>query len=582
MRERNAILTATAEARWLLLPLAVGIFLRCWGVPFQVVGGDEMHAVRAALWMPAAKALSTYRPSDHCMPISGSYRLLMDLGVEVSELHLRLPILASGFLALWLIPWWTARRIDRPPAVAVAWLLAFSPVLVHYGRLIRPYTPILLLGFGAVAAYESWLRTASRRSAALYVALGTLAAYFHLVSVPFVLSPFLYFAAAKLWRRGAVAPTWRAAFLLGLATVGAFLLFLIPAWSSLMQLIALKRLPSEVTWHTWSALLGLMSGTGFAPLVTLFWLLAVAGLVTLARKKPALAGYCAVLVAGQIVGILVLSPKTMHQGPIFNRYMIVTLPFVLIWAAVGMTLPWGWLAARPWSLLPRLATAVFLGVLVVSGPVLDREFRRSPFVLHPESLLFYSSRRAPPDIELPETYRSLDPQRAGRIVEYPWHTTWLYCRAIVHFQQLHGRRVIVAPGERLMWDERLSGWSNMVAPQRDRILATDAVYFFAHLESAAENAAFDQGRAPPGSPLERSREHRQRELERFDQQVAARIGIFEKHWGPADFESDGIKVWDLVRVRSLLGERPDSVVSQSYGEQVIRQGSWKLRAFKDL
>ncbi len=551
MRKRNAILTATAEARWLLLPLAVGIFLRCWGAPFQVVGGDEMHAVRAALTMPAAKVLTTYRASDHCMPISGFYRLLMDLGVEVSELHLRLPILASGFLALWLIPWWTARRIDRPPAVAVAWLLAFSPVLVHYGRLVRPYTPILLLGFGAVAAYESWLRTASRRSAALYVALGALAAYFHLVSVPFVLSPFLYFAAAKLLRRGAIAPTWRAASVLGLATVGAFLLFLIPAWSSLMQLIALKKQPSAVAWHTWRSLLGLQSGTGFAPLVTLFWLLAVTGLVTLLWKKPALASYSAVLAAGQVVGLFVLSPFAMHQGPIFNRYMIVTLPFVLIWAAVGMTLPWGWLAARPWSLLPRVATAGFIGVLAVAGPVLDREFRRSPFVLRPESLLFYFPRRAP-DIELPEAYRSLDPQRAGRIVEYPWHTTWRYCRSIIYFQQLHGRRVIVAPGERLMWDQRLSGWNNMVAPQRDRILATDAVYFFAHLESAAENATFDRRRAPPGSSLARDRERRQSALEKFDQQLAARIGIFEQSWGPADFESDGIKVWDLVRVRERI------------------------------
>jgi len=548
MQERNALLGKTLVIAWLWLPFAVGCLLRFWGVGYQVAGGDELHAVRAALAAPVMTVLTTYQGSDPCLPLSGFYRLLMDLGVAVSELHLRLPILAGGVLVLWLVPWWTAHQIGRHSAYVVAWLVALSPVLIHYSRFIRPYLPIVGLGFAAAVAYERWLRTASSRSALLYAILTVLAGYFHLVSVPFVLSPFLYYAGAKLLRPGAVAPSWRAAILLGLATLGGFLVFLLPTWSSLMSLIAIKKQPLQVGWHTWQALMGLQSGTSSRWLMTLFWLLALAGFVDLLRRKPKLACYSATLVAGQIAGLFLLSPLAMQQGPIFNRYMLVTLPFVLIWAAAGLTASWEWITSSPWNLLPRLATAAIGVLLAVSGPVFDREFRQSPFVLRPESLLFYLQRQAP-DIELPEAYRHFDHQRDGRIVEFPWHTTWRYCHAIVRYQEIHGRRVIVSPGERLLWDERLSGFYNMVAPQTDRILATDAAYLVLHLSSAAENAALDWRKAPPGSPLAADRERRQRELARFDQEAARQLVILEQLWGEADFAADDFRVWDLTRLR---------------------------------
>lgn len=542
------VVSKAVGAWWLWLPIAAGVVLRLWGIHYQVLGGDEMHAVRAALTMPVTKALTTYRPSDHCMPISGFFRLLMDHGVALSEVQMRLPILASSFLALWLIPWWTARRVGREAAFVVGWLVALSPILIHYSRLVRSYMPIVLLSFGAVAAYESWMRSASRRHAALYVFLATLAAYFHLVSVPFVLSPFLYFGAVKLARPGAVRPTWKAAVTLGLATVGGFLLFIVPAWTSLTEILGLKNQPNEVSVSTWTALLLLQSGTDSRFLSALFNLLALTGLLVLWRTKPALAGYGAVLVSGQIIGLFILSPKAMHQGTIFARYMLVTLPFVMIWAAVGLTAPWSWPRSRPWRRLLRVASATLVAMLFVAGPVMDREFRESPFVLRPGSLHFYFSTK-PRDIELPEAYRELDPERRGRIVEYPWHTTWRYSSSITAYQRLHGRHVIVAPAERLLWDGRLIDLRNMVTPRLDDILATDAAYLVVHLESAAENSAPGGRKAPPGSALARDWEIRARDLEKFDQQVARRLPVFEKEWGPADVQSTGFMIWDLDRIR---------------------------------
>ena len=60
-----------------------------------MAAGDELHAVRAALSMPISEILVTYLPSDHCIPLSAFYRALLDLGVRLDELHLRLPVLAS-------------------------------------------------------------------------------------------------------------------------------------------------------------------------------------------------------------------------------------------------------------------------------------------------------------------------------------------------------------------------------------------------------------------------------------------------------------------------------------------------------
>ncbi len=536
---------AIRPSAWLWGPVVVGLIIRCQGILYQVAGGDEIHTIRSALSMPLWKILITYRPSDNCIPLTAFSRLIMDAGFELTEMHLRFPMLMAGILILVMFPWWLAVRVGKPPAVALAWLLALSPLLVHYSRMIRSYTPIVLLGGAAIIAFDHWRRTGSRASAAGYVAAGAATVFFHLGAAPFVLSPFLFYAGGKLLGRPAGLPKWSSAILLGTSIVAAFGLFLVPAQASLRALIELKNEPLAVTRKTFFDVAELFSGTGIPLMTLLFWLAALRGLVVLVRRHPIFASYGAVLAVGQLIGLLILSPKAMAQPPIFARYLLVSLPIVLTWVAVGLAHPWDGLASRARPLQPAVAIAVVVA-LFFAGPLDERVGRLDPFVVQPASMLFYHRRQ--PNQQLkeppPEIYSQLTED--GPLLEYPWHTTWRYSRMLVLYQKVHGREVLVAPAERLLWDERLN-FHNMVTPRLKQILASRAAYFVVHLNPAAEERLQDRGRRGPAA--HRDWMIQQGQLTKFGRQVLGRVNVFQQEWGPPDHESDSIRVWNLERLR---------------------------------
>jgi predicted membrane-bound mannosyltransferase len=224
----------------ILVAFLLGAALRLWNLGPQVMSDDELHAVRAALAHPVSEILVTYQKVDNTIPLTAIYRVLLDLGVRLSEWTVRLPVVISGLLLLAVAPVWAARRLGWGTAAVFAFLLAISPGLVFYSRIARSYAPIVLLGFGALAAFETWWRRPGDwRPGAAYVILAALAAWFHLGAAPFVVSPFLFAAVDALVRRD------RRGFLrlvaLGVATVLALLAFLVPAWDTLTVLVKEKK-----------------------------------------------------------------------------------------------------------------------------------------------------------------------------------------------------------------------------------------------------------------------------------------------------------------------------------------------------
>src|SRR5579864_9345268 len=164
MRSPGISATGAAGACLVGLVLGVGVVLRFWNLGGQVLGGDELHAVRAALSQPLPALLTTYQLADSCIPLTALDRWLLDRGVALDEWLLRLPALASGLAALVLLPLLVRRRL--PPA---AWpffgaLVATSPLLVLYSRIARSYMPATLLGFAAVMTFDRWW-TAARADA---------------------------------------------------------------------------------------------------------------------------------------------------------------------------------------------------------------------------------------------------------------------------------------------------------------------------------------------------------------------------------------------------------------------------------
>jgi hypothetical protein len=143
---------------WLIPPFLIGLALRSVGLRGQILTGDELHTVHGALAMPVSQILRTWTfgGADYCVPLTAGYRWLMDQGVVFSELGFRLPSLIAGLAAIAALPWLAAPWLGRRATIAFAWLLAISPMLVFYSRIVRPYLPGVVGAVIAVLLFFRW------------------------------------------------------------------------------------------------------------------------------------------------------------------------------------------------------------------------------------------------------------------------------------------------------------------------------------------------------------------------------------------------------------------------------------------
>ena len=525
----------------------LGLVPRLWNLPAQVMSDDEMHTIRTAVTQPASQILVTYSPVDNCIPVTALWRALLDAGVHPDEMTLRLPALLSGVLLLVVAPWWTTLRIGRGPALALAALLALSPELVFFSRIARSYAPIALFGFGAVVAFESWWRRPSWRTGALYVVLAALAVWFHLGAAPFVVAPFLFalgdLLVNKKW------PCLHRLLGLGLATGLAFLAFLVPARESLLVLISEKNGRAEISAAEILGVLKLQAGSGHLVEAALFWLVTAAGFVRFFRLDRRLALYTATVVLGHVAGLLVLAPVGQEISLIFQRYLLVAFPWVLLWTAIGLGQPW---AGRPvWKVLQPACAAAALALLVAAGPFAEPEIRRSSFAHHNDYVTFHTPRPKPRPRQIPRFYRRLAQSGAeGAVLEFPWIPVWRVNRSFYLYQEVHGRDLIVSSPRPVLADPRLR-LRNLTLARADAFLASRARWVVIHRDLAHEEERWPEPSAyPQPEALERARRT-------FDVAGPAMVRRLRQAWGPPDESDRWVAVWDLARVRREKKERKD-------------------------
>jgi hypothetical protein len=544
----SAVGAAWRRWAWLLPPVAVGAFLRLFRLSSQILLGDELHGPRAAQRHDLATVLTTYLPSDHSMPLTALYELLMESGVDLTELHLRLPVLLAALLSLVVVPVALERRLGRAAGVWSAWLVALSPGLVLYGRIARSYVPMVLLAFVAAMAFERWWRTRRPGAAVSYAVSGAAAAWFHLGAAPFVAAPLLWGGLAalrrppRLRRLGAVA-------LAGAGLAAGFAAFLLPAWESFAGMLGEKSGHGLPSWRGAGEVA--LAFTGVAePWAGLgFWALAAAGLAVLARRRPAFASYSLLLVAVHLAATLVMRPFALAATVVFHRYVLVTLPLVLAWVAVALAAGGEALVrlaaarGRPLRAAAAAAPAAVLALLILAGPYSDPRVLYSSF-LHDTDFVqlaaplpamqgrrtvsaFYHELAAAPD-EQP-------------VIELTALPTWMWESQVRAYQDVHRQRVYLSPQEPALFAGGLD-LANHVEPRPEAFLATPARWLVVHRRSVWEldrigTESWTGLRVPP--PL--------RPLSR---RVARRLGGWlERRWGPPDHADARILVWDLERVR---------------------------------
>ena len=515
------------------LPFVVGAALRLWNLRDQILGGDETHAIRAALNFTLPKILVTYQVTDNCIPLTALYKLFLLGGMPLTETLLRLPVLLCGLAALLALPAAFEGRLDRGTVLVYRWLLAISPALVLYSRIARSYMPMVLLSCGAVLAFEAWWRRRSWKSGAAYVFLGAFAAWFHLGAGPIVAAPFLFAGIDALVQRKDLKRDLRDLLLLGLALAAAFALFLVPALGTLLEVVASKRIPQSVPWSSVLAILKLQAGTAAGwlagCLAGLFWLAALVGLALLLRRERRLALFTVTVVAGHVAGLLVLSPFGLANPVIFGRYLLPVLPLVLLWvaAAFGARGRAGGAVAVP-----------FVVALLLAGPFTDPAVRHTSFLHHNDFVGFYRPRPSLPAEALPDFYHQL---HGETVVEFPWVFIWDGNHSFYLYQQVHRGRVVVSTPQRLLFQPPLA-LRNAAAPEPAALCRSGARYLIVH-----RNVAKEEDRIAPGGRL--SQGELAQPLRRALRESAAALGErLVAEWGKPVYGDPVVRVWDLAAV----------------------------------
>jgi Dolichyl-phosphate-mannose-protein mannosyltransferase len=537
------------DRRFLWFPLIGSVFaglgLRLWNLLGQVLGGDELHAVRAAVTRTVPGILTNYGMADSSLPLTALYRWLLDQGATLSELAFRAPAIVCGALALVLFPYALAGRVPRPAVLLFAWFGAISPSLVLYSRIARSYLPMVLCAVLAVLAFETWWRTRTWKWGGVYVVFGALAVWLHLGAAPFVAAPFLFALGDLSTRRGERWGRLRDLAVLGLAFALACSSFLLPARASLERLVARKSVAQSIPLATVWDVLRLQAGTASHTVAVLFWIVALAGLVLLLRDRPRFGAFTLTVVAGHLLGLLLLSPVGMAHPLVLNRYLLPVLPFVLLWEAHALGRLWTRKAGGCTGFVAqRYATRLFLLLLFWTGPFLSPGYRDGSFMHHNDFVVFVRPRATLPDGLVPAVYRDLP---RGPVLEAPWPTVWDHGRVFYVYQRIHDHRVLVSAPFDL---PRVPGIElrNEVPPEPRAILASPARTLIIHLRLPWEE---DRVETPGRSRNRRMPADVRQSYRRAGERLAARLAAA---WGPPDRVDGFVRVWDLERVRKAAGD----------------------------
>jgi hypothetical protein len=407
--------------------IGAGIYLRATQLSTQILLDDEWHAIHKLLHSDVKGIVTSFGVADYSIPLTLYYRFLALHG-GLTEWQMHLPMLLAGIALLVACPWLLRR--DAQPAALAAWvaLLAISPLLVYLSRTARPYAITCLLAFVAVIAFRNAFNARSHAKAwgSTYAVCTVLAGWLHLVTLPFTLLPFAYYAMAALRRRhdGRRAQVIRRLVYLGAATAIPLAVVLAPPFAASATQLALKAgadgITPQSTYRTALMFFGIASPALLGACVALCAL----GMVRHARRDVSFVGYVGFLCAGTAVAIAAARPQWIQHPLVYARYLLPVLPFALLFVAEGAVALVGWL--RPAAFAPA-ALALGAVLLYGAGPIPGYLYRPNQFMGHARFQFDYDPAHNPyvqeiPRDPIPAFYRSLaqQPPASLTLIEAPW------------------------------------------------------------------------------------------------------------------------------------------------------------------
>lgn len=418
------------ERRWWIafasVAVAVGIFLRIDQLGTQILLDDEWHAIHKLIASDYRDIATHFGLADYCIPLTLLYKFFALHG-GLTEMKMRALPLLSG-VGLLVVAFWLPRRLPDWPARAL-WiaLMAISPMMTYHSRTARPYAITTLLVFVAVLAFYEAMRGEHRRHwAALYVVCTALAGWFHLVTLPFTLTPFLFFGVAALVEAVRRRSLQKLGFIvvLGVVTVALLAAALLPPILGDWQAITGKTGSDSATLESFYRTLLLCFGTahplGWAAMVVAFAL----GVWQIAKRDAVFVGYVGCILVASALAIAAMHPAWIqHQGA-FARYLQPAVPFLLLAVASGAMFVLSFLRRAP---LQMAGGAAAVAGLFVAGPMPGYLYNPNQFMGHAYFQFDYDPAYNPYRTALPQGpisafYRRLgeQPARSLTLIETPW------------------------------------------------------------------------------------------------------------------------------------------------------------------
>jgi len=431
-----------------LLALLTGVFFRLYLFCGQILVDDEWHAVHKILVCGYREIFTDFGMADHCIPLSLFYEFLLN-NLWISELTMRLPSMAAGFLALLVVPLMMARPLGAKAALVTASLLSISPLHIFYSRLARPYAISMLLSFIAVMAFYYWWSGKGRAWLGIYTGAGVLSVWFLLPSAPFVGAPFIFAILDGISRRE-TGEAFRRLLPPGILVSLGLMTVLLPPFLSKPEALLEKAGRESVTLQSLSGSLELFSGTRHWWLIVLLVVLAGTGFRALFRKHRLFALYSLSVVILQLAGFLAAGPAGSSWSILLNRYTIAVLPFLLAWIAVFLT------ASLPWkktSFTSNYSFGLLVVLLLFLGPFREIYFFSNNLTNHPLYQISYRY-EVLREMTKPDTmsgfYEDLASHKPGQltVLEAPWQ---YHDNIYGYYQWLHRQHMLIGFVQDVDW-----------------------------------------------------------------------------------------------------------------------------------
>lgn len=411
------------------LATAAGIFLRAWQLGSQLLVDDEWHAIAKLLASDYRDIATHFGFADYCIPFTLYFKFLAQHD-SLTEWAMRWPVLACGVILIPLAPWLMRRQTGATTLALWSGLIAISPLMVYHSHVVRPYAITTPLVFAAlIALFRWWTESEHRlRRAIIYVVCAAAAAWLHLITLPFLLMPFVYFGIAALVpliRRRTPFDGRRFAglFVIGIVTALALVALLLPPFLGDWLSITAKAATGYVDLETVSRMVLIFYGTGSWIVGAFVTVLLALGVAAWWRRDAFFVGYIATICLAAAFAIGASRPAWIQHQLAFARYLQPAVPFVLLFIAEGAAL-----AIAALSTLPRVAaSAATIAALYLLGPIPAYLYDPNQFMANPYFQFDYDPghnklRTEWPVAPVTDFYLKLaaQPPRSLTLIEAPW------------------------------------------------------------------------------------------------------------------------------------------------------------------